>query len=375
MVLSGVCNPMKEPMRIAQVVNRMDSGGIEMVLMNYYRSMPHEAVQFDFYYAQDSSFIQKKEMQAMGAGTYPIPGYAKPLAFHRALYRALKQGNYDIVHVHLSTMSVFALFAAWRAGVPVRICHNHSTAYWSEGKVTLMKTLLRPLNKIFANQYFACGSAAGEWMYGKRCMAKGKVTIIPNAIDTKCFLYDPDARARLRAELGIEEHALVVGHVGRFRHQKNHRFLLSAFREVLSQRQDAVLLLVGDGEKREEIQMLAQQWGIASRVIFAGVRNDADKLYSAMDVFCLPSFYEGMPLVAWEAQSNGLACLLSDRITQEAVLRKNARRLPIDNPAAWAEEIRKSTREESKMLREIDIGEQSRKLERLYLSLGNQRRG
>ena len=358
---------MEEPIRIAQVVNRMDSGGIEMVLMNYYRFMDRKRVQFDFYYADDSSFPQQQEMQQMGAGTYPIPDYSKPLAFHRALYSAFKKKGYRIVHVHLNTMSVFALFAAWHAGVPVRICHNHSTAHWSEGKVTLLKYILRPLNKMFANRYFACGNAAGRWLYGKRWMDSGKVTVIPNAIDTKRFMYDPDARSRLRQELGIDERTFVVGHVGRFKHQKNHRYLLRVFRDVLDQKPDSVLLLVGDGRKQAEIQRLAHEMEIASRVIFAGVRNDVDKLYSVMDVFCLPSYYEGMPIVAWEAQCNGLPCLLSDKVTEEAILGQNAYQIQLSRKELWVKTILQVKRGCSEASKLIDLSVHCKNLEALYL--------
>lgn len=361
---------MAEPMRVAQVLNRMNSGGIEMVLLNYYRHIDREKIQFDFYYAEDSTFVHKEELRNLGAGIHPIPGYARPFAFHRALYKAFKEQKYPVVHVHLNTMSVFALFAAWRAGVPVRICHNHSTAHWSEGKVTLLKYLLRPLNRVFANRYFACGGIAGAWMYGKRLMENGRVTVIPNAIDTARFAYDPCARLEKRKELGIAEDALVIGHVGRFEHQKNHRFLLAIFREIRNS--SAILLLIGEGEKQAEIRTLAREMGLESRVVFTGVRSDVDKLYSAMDVFCLPSYYEGMPLVAWEAQCNGLPCLMSDQVTQEAVIAGNARRIPIDVPGRWVREILAARREASAASEKIDIDHNCRKLEKLYLEAKRQ---
>ena len=358
----------KEPMRIAKVLNRMDSGGIEMVLVNYYRAMNHAQIQFDFYYADTSSIPNKKALQEMGAGMYPIPSYTKPLAYHHALYSAFKEKGYQIVHVHLNTMSVFALFAAWRAGVPVRICHNHSTAHWSEGRTTLLKYMLRPFNKLFANRYFACGKVAGRWLYGRRCMRHDQVTIIPNAIDTKRFAYDKVARAQLRKEFEIDENAYVIGHVGRFCHQKNHRFLLHVFKDFLLENPDAVLLLIGEGKTQKEIRMFADTLGIGQRVIFAGVRSDADKLYSVMDVFCLPSYYEGMPLVAWEAQCNGLPCLFSDQVTREAALRKDIKFLSLEKPETWLEALTHAKRSETAVTDQIDIYSCCRKLEARYLA-------
>ena len=314
---------MAEPIRVAQVLNRMDSGGIEAVVMNYYRHIDREKVQFDFYFAEDSSFPQREELERLGAGIYPIPSYSRSVEYHRALYKAFKEKGYKIVHAHLSTMSVFPLFAAWRAGVPVRICHNHSTAHWGEGLKTLLKYILRPFNKVFATCYFACGETAGRWMYGDKCFEKGKVTVMPNAIDTEKFTYDPEARVALREELGIPEDAFVVGHVGRFMYQKNHSFLIDVFAELAKQRPDAVLLLIGEGELVERIQNKVWGLGIEAKVIFTGARQDVDKLYSVMDVFCLPSFYEGMPVVAWEAQASGLPCVFSNRVSSEAKQSEN----------------------------------------------------
>lgn len=328
---------MSEPIRVAQVLNRMDSGGIEMVVMNYYRHIDRQKIQFDFYFSQDSAFPQREELEQLGAGIYPIPPYSKPFAYHKTLCKVFQERKYGIVHAHLNTMSVFALFAAWRTGVPVRICHNHTTAYWGEGAKTLLKYILRPWNKLFATDYFACGETAGRWMYGNRCFDQGKVIVMPNAIDTQKFAFDPGARKQMRDELKISQDAFVIGHVGRFMYQKNHNFLIDFFIEVLKKKQEAVLLLVGEGELIESIQKKVRAKGISSSVVFTGARKDVNKLYSAMDVFCLPSFYEGMPVVAWEAQANGLPCIFSDKITQEAICNPNCQLLNLSlGQEKWA---------------------------------------
>ncbi|MGN0983628.1 MAG: glycosyltransferase family 1 protein, partial [Gemmiger sp.] len=315
------------PIRVAQVLNRMDSGGIEAVVLNYYRHIDRSKVQFDFYFAEGSTFPQRAELEALGAGIYPIPPYTEVAAYQRVLQGAFRARRYSIVHAHLSTMSVFPLFAAWRAGIPVRICHNHSTANLGEGKKTLLKYLLRPFNKIFATHWFACGEAAGRWMCGDRAFDAGRVNVMPNAIDTARFAYDDAARAALRRELNIPPDAFVVGHVGRFTFAKNHRFLIDLFAALHKSCPDARLLLVGEGELAQEIRCQVKDLGLENSVVFTGVRRDVHKLYSAMDVFCLPSHYEGMPVVAWEAQANGLPCVLSDRMTAEAVRCETAHRL------------------------------------------------
>lgn len=359
---------MEQPIRVAQVLNRMDSGGVEAVVMNYYRHIDRKQVQFDFYFAKDSVFPQREELEKMGAGIYPIPSYTKVFSYHRVLHHAFKRGNYQIVHAHLSTMSVFPLFAAWRAGIPVRICHNHSTAHWGEGKKTLLKYLLRPFAKVFATDYFAGGEKAGRWMYGNRCFERGHVHVMPNAIDTKKFAYDEEAKRCLRAELGIPQDAFVLGHVGRFMYQKNHAFLLRVFQRLLSSRQDAWLLLIGEGERMKLIRSEVEKMGIEGKVRFTGTRSDVAKLYSAMDVFCLPSFYEGLPVVALEAQANGLPCLFSDRMTKEVVLTPGARQLSIENPEPWVKAVQEAQRQNTCALPErYDIAFEGEILKNFYV--------
>lgn len=328
------------PIRVAQILNRMDSGGIEAVVLNYYRHIDRNEVQFDFYYAEESTLPQQHELEQLGAGLYPIPPYSRPFAYHKALYTAFKQCGYKIVHAHLSTMSVFTLFAAWQAGVPVRICHNHSTAHWGEGVKTLLKYILRPFNKIFATDWFACGEKAGRWMYGNRAFDDGKVTIMPNAIDVEKFAYDANARIRLRRELGIPLDAFVVGHVGRFTYAKNHMFLLSVFSELLKIKPDAFLLLVGEGTLEKQIQKRVRKMNLQNRVIFTGVRADVNKMYSVMDSFCMPSFYEGLGLTAWEAQANGLPCVLASSLSQEVLQADQVYFTSLQIPAKlWAEKL------------------------------------
>lgn len=359
---------MGKPVRVAQVLNRMESGGIEAVVMNYYRHMDREKVQFDFYFFKESNFPQRQELERLGAGMYPIPAYSRLFAYHSALYRAFKNRRYKIVHAHLSTMSLFALFAAWRAGVPVRICHNHSTAHWSEGTKTLLKYLLRPFNKLFATHYFACGEKAGRWMYGDRCFDKGKVRVMPNAIETEAFAFDPAARLRLREELHIPEDAFVVGHVGRFTRAKNHHFLLSVFSELTRLHPNARLLLVGQGELKSEIEKEIGKYNLKDKVVFAGIRKDVCKLYSAMDSFCLPSLYEGAPVVALEAQANGLPCVLSDQITKEIVVNENVRSLELSQPDRWAEDLLEMHRNEDEMgIEAFHIEKQAHELALFYL--------
>lgn len=333
---------MANPVRVALVLNRMDSGGIEAVVMNYCRHTDPDKVQFDFYISRESNLPQKEELERMGAGIHLIPPYTKVLEYQRVLKEAFEKEKYPIVHAHLNTMSIFPLFAAWRACVPVRICHNHTTAHWGEGKKTILKYMLRPFNKVFATDYFACSKQAGEWMFGKKCFRDGKVKVMINAIDEERFSYDPQARKTLREEWGIPQDKLVIGHVGRFTYQKNQEFLLKVLKELKNRKTDVLLLLVGEGNMEQEIRNKAKEMGLEDQVLFAGVRMDVNKLYSAMDLFCLPSFYEGFGLVALEAQAAGLPCVCSVQVPQEALGTREACRIPIEGeeaPCRWADQL------------------------------------
>lgn len=363
---------MSSEIRIAQIINRMDNGGIEAVVMNYYRNMDRSKVQFDFFFCEDSSFPQKEELERMGAGMYPIPSYTRQWKYQRTLYKLFRENKYQVVHAHLSTMSIFPLFAAWRAKVPVRICHNHSTAEKGEGKKTLLKYVLRPFAKLFATHYFACGDKAARWMYGNKKVDAEKVTILPNAIEKEKYAFDVDARVQLRGELGIPQDAVVVGHVGRFMYQKNHMRLLEIYEELSAGGDDVYLLLIGEGELYQQIFEKAGR--INERIIFTGPRQDVDKLYSVMDVFCLPSFYEGMPVVAWEAQASGLCCVFSSNVSAEAAIMPECEFLGLDaENTTWSEALERAV-EATKVQRAKgmqcpvpDIRQWAEKLEEKYL--------
>lgn len=366
---------MKEPIRIAQIIGNMNNGGVESVLMNYFRAVDRTEVQFDFYIQKTSSFPQREEIERLGGRYYFLPQYSRVLKYHRELKRLLQEKKYFAVHSHISTMSFFSLFAAFRAGVPVRICHNHSTAYWGEGIKTLLKYMLRPFAKLLATDYFACGERAGRWMYGNRCFKQGKVHVLPNAVDIERYRFHEDARAALRHEIGIATNTLTVGHVGRFTYAKNHAFLLDIFAALHREHPDSVLLLVGEGELEAQIRKKIQALGLDDCVLLLGVRDDVNKLYSAMDVLCLPSYYEGMPVVLVEAQASGLPCVVSDRVTDEIKSLRLIKRLSIsETTAKWQQALisaGSAKRDGSAEQKEFDVALHAKKLTHFYLEKWN----
>lgn len=292
---------MDEPIRVAQVIGKLMAGGVESVVYNYYRHIDHQKVQFDIFYDADSTVEPPQDLIDMGARFYRIPPYQNLPAFIKALTRHFKKNQYTIVHAHLNTLNVFPLCAAWLARIPARICHNHSTAGKGERK-NILKYMLRPFAKIFPTHYCACSVYAGKWMFGDKFYDSGKVRLIRNAIDLKKFTFNQDIRDRVRLELGLTDN-FVLGHVGRFCYQKNHEFLIRIFHQVYLQNPKARLLLVGDGELKEQVMEQVSKLGLEQAVLFLGVRNDVEKLMQAMDVFVLPSRYEGLGIVALEAQA------------------------------------------------------------------------
>ncbi len=360
---------MKRSIRVAQILNRMDNGGIEAVVLNYYRHIDRKEFQFDFFFDEGSSLPYRDEMTELGAELFPLPPYTHQAVYQKKLEKVLRAGQYDIVHVHMNTMSVFALAAAKRVGIPVRICHNHSTADQREGKRTLLKMLLRPWNRLPATDWFACGKQAGEWMYGKKAVEEEKVFILPNAIETEQFAYDEEARKAVREEFKIPEKAFVVGHIGRFMTQKNHEGLLRIFQRLRQERPGSVLLLVGEGELEKDIREHVKEIRMEDKVVFTGVRKDIQRVYSAMDVFCLPSLYEGFPVVLLEAQANRLPIVCSDHISPEVCLTDLVRRLPLEKEGLWIEAMLTAEREHVTLPEEYDIGNAARLLMKKYEQL------
>lgn len=338
------------PIRVAQILGKMNGGGAEQVVMNYYRAIDRSKVQFDFFLFKSSKLVPAEEIKAMGGGLYLLCGFKNPVRYVRTLTALLRENGYNIVHCHLSTLSFLPLLAAKRAGVPVRIVHNHSTSGGGRELVrNIAKALFKPLARAFATHRFACSENAARWMFGSAYAAelseksipdgarRKTVRIMRNAIDIGLFRFDGAKRSSFRGEFGVAGGTLFFGHVGRFCPQKNQRFLIDVFKEILRIHPNSKLIMAGIGEDMELIRAITAAAGISDKVVFAGQRPDADRLYSAIDCFLLPSNYEGLPVVGVEAQCAGLYCIFSDRVTREAKVSGGAQFLSLKtSPADWA---------------------------------------
>lgn len=370
-------NNKNKPIRIAHIIGKWVGGGVEAVVMNYYRHIDKTKIQFDFICDDDSTNIPYKEIESLGGNVILIPPYQKVFTYHKELKRILKEGNYKIVHSHINTLSVFSLFAAKCAKVPVRIAHSHSTTNKKEKKKNLMKQFLRPFSKIFANNYMCCSELAGRWLFGNREYEKGNVYLLNNAIDIDKFKYDKKIRKQVRNQLNIADDTLVIGHIGRFVEQKNHIFLIDIFNEICKQEKDCILLLAGQGPLQNEIKDKVNKLELNDKVIFLGQRSDANRLYQAFDIFILPSLYEGLPVVGVEAQAAGLLCFLSDDMTKETKVLDITNFISLSSSIEyWRDAIlnsydlftRKITNKEM-TLNGFNILKEALKLQELYLKL------
>lgn len=329
-----------EPIRVAQVIGKWLGGGVESVVMNYYRHIDRSKIQFDFICDNDSTNIPYDEIEKLGGRVILVPPYQKVFKYQKELKRIFKENKYKIVHSHINTLSVFPLYAAKCAKVPVRIAHSHSTTNKKEWKKNLLKQVLRPFSKVYATNYMCCSELAGRWLFGNKEYDKGNVYLLNNAIDLDKFKYDEKIRKQKRKELNINDSTLVIGHIGRFVAQKNHTFLIDIFNEVHKQNNDSLLMLVGQGPLMNEIQEKVNNLGLKDSVIFLGQRNDANELYQAMDVFVLPSLYEGLPVVGVEAQASGLLCFLSSDMTKETKVLDSTKFMSLDiSSKEWVNRI------------------------------------
>lgn len=355
--------------RILQVVNIMNHAGLENMIMNYYRNMDRSKIQFDFLTHRPEDGAFDEEIKRLGGKIYKAPRLYPQnyLAYFRYMKVFFKEHpEYKVIHSHIDAMSYLPLLAAQRAGVPVRIAHSHSTNIDKDFKYILKQIFRKQLNSV-ATERWACGREAGKYLFGDK-----EFSIIRNAIDVERFAYNEGIRQNKKAELNLTG-KYVVGHVGRFIPLKNHSFILDVFDGLCSEDGCLHLLLIGDGELKENIEADIETRGLKDKVTILSERNDMNELYQAMDIFLLPSLYEGLPMVMVEAQVSGLSCIASDKVTKEAKIAENTFFLELDKNL-WKEKVMylKSLTGRIKIYdQEYDIRVAAKKMADKYIGLWN----
>lgn len=362
--------------RVAVIMGKMDSGGKKNLVMEYYRHIDREKVQFDFICDSDSNSIPYEEIESLGGRVYTIRPYSRIIGNMADIGKLCKENSYEVMHSFNSTMNVFSMFVAKLNGIPVRISESISMAHEGDWR-TVIKKMLRPLSKLFATHFMSCGEDCGRWQFGNKLYDSGRVDVFKTVINTDFNAYNEDVREKTRRDYGWNN-SIVIGHIGRFAPQKNTLRIIDIFSSIIKKEPSARLCLIGDGELKESVLAKIAELGLTESVDYLGRREDIQQFYNAMDAFLLPSLYEGLPVVGLEAESCGLPMFFSSEITKEA----NACELGhfIDLSASddlWATEILKAIRDNIRSRRShasevadagFDSASEAERLQQYYLT-------
>lgn len=361
--------------RVLQEVATMDVGGVERLLYDYFNHLDDSGIVFDFViFEREKEGIFEKPLKEKGCRFYCVPRLkGLGLSYIRALWKVLRDGHYQVVHAHRGSRSFFVLLLAWAARVPVRVVHSHLAYEPDANMIKHIKTVVfKHLCRLFATDLFACGDDAARFMWGTA--DPDKVRKMTNAIDTERFYRALAVREQTRRSLGISDE-FVLGTVARIDVQKNPMYLLKIAQAVKQSGRKAVLLIAGTGPMEKEVAQRAREMGLGDFVRFLGVREDIPELLAAMDLFLLPSLFEGLPVTLIETQASGLPALVSDRVTREMDKVGLIRFLPLDEDVScWQEAIADASVKEDRFAyaRKVleagyDIADQAHKLGAFYL--------
>lgn len=325
------------------------AGGIDRYILNFFGEVQGNQVHLDFYTNKIDPQLQKN-LSERGAELFEVASLKNPFQQYKDFKRLFKEEKFDTVYFNFSTaLTLLGPMVAKKCGVQKIIIHSHTTGCditnpYKRKLMTVLHSICRKFLYRYGTDFYACSKAAGEWMFPQKIVDGKSFRVVNNAVSTEDFVVNADVRMQMRQKLSLEN-CFVVGHIGNFVYQKNHAFLLRAFAELTKEEAAARLLLIGDGALYAEMQVLAQTLGIADKVLFAGRRSDANLYLQAMDVFAFPSNFEGLGIVAIEAQASGLPCLCSDRVPKEACVTDLCTFLPIDGESAvseWVHALQKS---------------------------------
>ena len=373
---------MAAPIRILHVLGNTQLGGAESRIMDLYRHLDRNRVQFDFLVHTSREGYFDREIHELGGRIYRVPRFRMYNYFSykkaiKAFFAA--HHEYQAVQGHITSTASVYLPLAKKAGIPITIAHARSAGVDKGIKGILTRWMRRNLSNK-ADYLFTCSELAGISVFGEKAVREGKTIFIPNAIDCNKFSYDEEVRREMRAELGLSE-KYVIGHVGRFHYSKNHEYLLRVFACLCARSHDIggetnreyVLILLGEGAGMNTAKSLAEEMGIGNRVYFLGNHGDIYRYYQAMDYFVYPSRFEGLPGTVVEAQTTGLKCVISDTICKEVQVTELVKAMSIqEDPNVWAAYIektadyqRRSYLEEMKQAG-FDVHEQAQKMMIFY---------
>lgn len=362
---------MEKPIRVLHVVTVMDRGGLETLLMNYYRNIDRNIIQFDFLTHRQYEQEYEKEIIELGGKVYKL-SHLNPFSIHyfRELNHFFKEHNeYKIVHSHLDCLSSIPLKYAKNHNVSTRIAHSHSSSQEKNWKY-IIKLFYKKLIPYYATDFFSCGQKAGRWMFDGADFFQ-----LNNAINTTEFKYDLQVRMKYRNKFRIKSDEIIIGNVASFKDAKNHLFLLDVFFEIYKSNKNYKLFLVGDGILREKIEKKINKLNLQNNVILLGVRADVSQILQMFDLFLLPSLYEGFPVSILEAQCSGLTCIISDTVSNECNITGLVHQISLQcNAQEWCKKIlelnisKRENKSQEIIQKKFDIMQNCKLLSDFYLS-------
>lgn len=326
--------------RILQIGMSSNLGGIETFIMNLYRSIDRSKIQFDFVDFSEKGLYYENEIKQMGGNIYKVVSRRKNWVKNKKmLEKIIEENDYKIIHYNTNTLSYYTpVEIALKKNIKI-ILHSHSEWKGKKLKTILLHKIhyfkfLKASNKIIK---LACSNEAGKYLFGNK-----EFKIIKNGIDIDKFRFDYNKRIETRKKLKIGENTTVIGHVGAFRKEKNHKLLIDVYNEYLKINENSILVLLGEGPLKNQIKAKVRKLGIENKVEFLGNIDNVEYFYPAFDIFLLPSLFEGLAIVLIEAQTSGVNCLISNTITKESKINSNVVRFDINrNAKDWADEIEK----------------------------------
>lgn len=352
--------------KVCHFVCGLQSGGAEQVIYNYCSKLNDKNYEFFLAYQHEPHDKNIKEFSELNFKLYQLPSKRRnPFKNFWETYKYIKTNKFDVIHSHMNLINFIPLFCGWLCGAKIRISHCHTCDIRKKNWMMRgFEFICKKLSILFATDLVACGNAAGEYMYGKN-----KYVVFNNAIDFDKFKYNSLTRKDIRKQLNIPVDAKVIGHVGRFTEAKNHLFLLNVFKSVVKKDSMFYLLLVGDGELKEELLQYIEEKKLKN-VILTGSVGDVYRYYNAMDLFVLPSRWEGIPLAGIEAQVAGLKCFFSINVSEQVLISSKAKVLSLKDSNEWINTIVMENcnydRELNLLPNNFNIKEEVKKLEKLY---------
>lgn len=364
--------------RVLQVIAGMNAGGMETMIMNYYRNIDRNKIQFDFLITAKEKCFYEDEINKLGGNIYRITARNVNFLKNRKELKAFfKNNKYAIVEFHQGITYYYPLKMAKKYGVKTRIIHNHGIdrAFLKKYKIYNEIFAKRRISGLATN-YFSCSEEVNDQLFSNKILKSNNIEIVPNAIDIKKYRYNHTIREKIRKELNIEENTKVYGHIGTFTYPKNHKFLIEIFENISQKEEKSKLILIGNGTLKSDIKREIEEKGLQEKVTFLGIRKDIDMLLSAMDCFLFPSIFEGIPLTLIEAQSNGVPVIMSDTISERVLINSNCTRISLEDKEKWIEESIKTKKEnelnrikknENMAQTNFNINTQAKKLQEIYL--------